>query len=139
MKKGHLYRYLQDEKVRFVLAGGWNTVVGCVVFAVLHFLLAEKIHYLVIAVLSHLISVFNAWFTHRTFVFKSSAEMLPEYLRFNLSMLLTLLFQVGALWLAVGILGLHPILSQTCIVVLAAALSYVIHSNFSFQKNRVEN
>lgn len=130
---------LRDEKIRYVIAGVWNTFVGCALFATLYFLLADKIHYLAVAVISHLLSVLNAWLTYRRLVFKSRAAWFPEYFRFNLSSLFVLLFQVCTLWMSVDILGMRPVLSQVCIVVLTVILGYLIHANFSFLKSSVKN
>jgi putative flippase GtrA len=134
-----LCRLLQDEKLRYLVVGGWNTAFGCALYAALYALLATRVHYLALAVASHLLSVLNAWLCYRNFVFKSKGEPLAEYLRFNLSMLAVLLFQVGTLWVLVHFMGLHPVASQIAILVMTVILSYAIHSHFSFQKNRTGN
>lgn len=126
-------RIFLSRRFRYLAAGGWNTLFGCALFAALYTALAGVMHYLAIAVVSHLIAVCQAWLIYRRLVFYSSEPWLQEYLRFNLSSLLVLGFQVAGLWTAVELLGFRPIISQAILVIMAVIFSYLIHANFSFR------
>lgn len=124
---------LRDERLRFLLVGGWNTLFGMVMFSSLYLLLAGRLHYLGILVVSHFLSVFNNWVMYRRLVFASRSDRLAEYLRFNASSLLMLAFNFAGLWLLVDFVGLHPVLSQLLLLVVTVALSYLLHSEYSFR------
>lgn len=124
---------LSDEKLRYLAVGGWNTLAGCAIFALFYFLLADRMHYLAIAVLSHVVAVGNAWISYRRLVFRSRAPLLPEYLRFNVSSLTVLAANIALLWLLVDAAGLHPITSQVFAVVFTVIAGYLIHKRFSFR------
>ena len=122
-----------NQQVRYVIVGGWNTMVGCGVFALLYCLFSSYLHYQVIAALSHCISVFHSWLMYRHFVFHSKAPMIMEYLRFNFSSLFVLGMQMAGLWMLVGHAGLNPLLSQPFIVMLTVLTGYLMHRYFSFK------
>jgi putative flippase GtrA len=106
---------------------------GMMMFSTLYFLLSEHLHYLLILVFSHVLSVFNNWVMYRRFVFASRSNWLAEYLRFNISSLIVLAFNIVGLWALVTKLDLHPILSQILVLVATVALSYLIHAGYSFR------
>lgn len=136
IKTENQHRIFDDRRFRYIAIGGWNTLAGCGIFAIFYYLLAGKIHYLAIAVLSHFIAVMQAWYSYRRLVFRSQAAWFSEYIRFNLSSLLLLALQMSGLWLLVNFLGLHPLFSQIGLIVVTAIMSYFIHRNFSFYKHK---
>ena len=56
------FYFRRREQLLYLVVGGWNTVFGYAVWAVLQFLLGGYLHYLVIVVLSWPIAVLNAYF-----------------------------------------------------------------------------
>jgi putative flippase GtrA len=68
------------EQILFLVVGAWNTVFGYGVWAILQATLGDVLPYLVIVVVAWPIAVLNAFFMHRTFVFRSK-EPIPTELR----------------------------------------------------------
>lgn len=136
MMKGFLARpFFRHQRIRYLAVGAWNTLAGCGIFAAFYYLLQNRLHYLVIAVLAHLLAVGNSWLGFRWLVFRSKAAWFSEYLRFNLSCLMVLAFQLAGLWLLVDYANIHPVISQLALVVLTVLLGYAIHSKFSFRQS----
>lgn len=123
---------LQSEKLRYLLAGGYNTAFGYGLFAVLILLVGDRFHYLIILPVSHVIAVTNAYFTYRFLVFRGAASDLKSYLRFHAVYLASLGFGMVALPLLVEIGGCRPILAQGVVLVVTVVMSYVLHKRFSF-------
>ena len=124
---------LRNERVRFLLVGGWNTFFGTVMFSALYFLLSGHLHYLSILILSHMLSSINNWIMYRRLVFASQSDRLAELLRFSISSLLVLAFNFAGLWLLVANFALHPIYSQILLLIATVSLSYLIHAGYSFR------
>lgn len=122
-----------EEKIRYLLGGIYNTLFGYLAFAALLLLFERHLHYLVVLVISHVISVANAFIVYRRFVFKSTGRVLSEYLRFNLVYLVAFLFNIAALPFLVEIAGMTPLKGQAVITVVTVILSYVGHKYFSFR------
>lgn len=125
------------RQYRYVFVGVWNTLAGCVIFAGLYFFLHDRWHYIAVAVVAHLAATMNSWLSFRQCVFYSNSPWLAEYLRFNLSSLVVLCFQVLGLWFLVDFLGLHPVTSQIGLAMSAALLGYLAHTTYSFRQKVV--
>ena len=65
------FYFRRREQVLYLVVGGWNTVFGYAVWALMQFLLGGFLHYLVIVVLSWPIAVLNAYLGYRYIVFRS--------------------------------------------------------------------
>jgi putative flippase GtrA len=121
------------EKLRFLVAGAYNTLFGYVLFAGMFVLLRSQVNYLVIAGLCVPISLTNAFIIHRNLVFRSREPWLRSFLRFNLSQLVAFLFGMAGLYGLVHFVHLTPLLAQALVVAASVALTYVLHRIFSFQ------
>jgi putative flippase GtrA len=126
-------RLWQDSrKLRFLVVGGWNTLFGYLSFYALYLLAADRLHYLIIAILAHFVAVTQSYVMQRRMVFRSDAPVAGEFLRFNASHVGTLLFGLLAMYLLVEAAGLSPLLAQAIVILTSVILSYVLHSHLSF-------
>lgn len=128
---GQLWR--DSRKIRFLVVGGWNTVFGYLCFYVLYALTANHLHYLIIAILAHVINVIQAYAMQRKLVFRSSANIAHEFLRFNASLVATFLFNLLAMFLLVEAASLKPLVAQAVAIVLSLVVTYALHSFWSFR------
>ena len=125
----------QNQKLMYLAVGGLNTLIGITTFALLYWLLQASLHYQMITVLAHFMSVLSSWLLYRRWVFKSDAPALREYFKFNVSSLLMLGFHMFGLLVLVDLLHFHPMISQPIVVVLAIIASYILHSKFTFSRS----
>jgi len=124
----------QNERFRFLLVGAFNTAFGYATFALLYLLLGHWLHYLLIGVLAHAVATLVAFTGQRRLVFRSRLPWLPEFWRFNVSLLSVLLFGLASLFVLVTLLGLHPLLGQGVVTPLSILLSYFTHRHYSFRQ-----
>ncbi|MDA0978232.1 MAG: GtrA family protein [Proteobacteria bacterium] len=133
-----LYReYLQKygTVIRYLVAGGYNTLFAFLVFAGLYLLLEHQLHYLLIALVSQVIAITNAFLVYRYLVFKSDGNFLAEYFRTYLVYGVSFLVNLGMLAALVEVAGLHPILAQGLTVFVTVIISYFGHSRFTFRRS----
>jgi putative flippase GtrA len=128
----HLVGLRNPQMVRYVVVGGWNTLAGYTIFFACYVLLAEQLHYMLIALLSHVVATLNAWVCYRRLVFFSTMRWFTEYLRFNLSCGLLIAFQLFILFVLSGLLGVHPLVAQAVAIIISVGVSYLVHKHFSF-------
>lgn len=121
------------EKLRFLVVGAWNTAFGYGLFAGLYLLFGKDIHYLVILLLAHAVSVINAFLGHRHLVFRSKSPILQEFLRFNLSYLGALVLGLLGMPFLIEGCGLLPLQSQAVLFVIGLFYSYLAHKYYSFR------
>lgn len=128
---------LRGDHVRFLLVGAYNTGFGYAVFAGLH-LLFDDLHYLVVLLIAHVISVLNAFVGYRLVVFKVQGNWLRDLARFWLVYVVSLTFNLIALPLLVETAGLPVLVAQGLIVGVVAVTSWFGHSRFSFRRTAPE-
>ena len=124
------------EQILYLVVGGWNTVFGYGVWALMQFVLGDHLHYLVIVLLSWPIAVLNAYLGYRYIVFRSRGPLLRELPRFSTVYVATLLAPLVVLPLALAVLPFSIYVINgafTCVVVVA---SYLAHRHFSFGGGR---
>lgn len=135
---GRNYANQHKIKIRFLLAGALNTVIGLAVYPALFFLAAPlKLHYLVILTISQVLCITFAFLTNKFLVFKTSGNYLQEsgkFLTFHLSYFLVNLAALPAL---VEFAGMNPIWAQTLFAVLVIITSYFWHSRITFSPSKV--
>lgn len=118
--------------LRFLVVGAWNTLFAYGCFALLFLLAGGRVHYLVLQVIAHFLSVANAFVGHRHVTFRSESAWPAEFLRFNVSYLGALALGLVGLPLLVSGLGLHPLLAAAIVTIVTVATSYALHRRFSF-------
>ncbi|MDR1350028.1 MAG: GtrA family protein [Zoogloeaceae bacterium] len=124
----------QQQKLRFLAIGVWNTTFGYGIFVFLYYFLGNEENYVWIALVTHFIAVINAFICYKYLVFNSRQCWLPEFFRFNLSYVFSLGLGIALLVGGVSIVHLHPIAAQGISLIFSTIISYLLHRNFSFRK-----
>ncbi len=112
--------------------GCYNTAFGYVVFAACFLVLGRRLHYLLVALLAHVISVINAFFLHRKLVFRASGPWQASFIRFNVSQLIGVGFGLAGLYMLVEFGRLNPLAAQAIMIAAGAVVSYCLHRAYSF-------
>lgn len=124
----------RHEKVRFLAVGVWNTAFAYGAYASLFILLKDQIHYLVIGVFAHILSVTNAFICQRWLVFRSTGTWLGPYFRFHLAQILMLGWGMVGLIFTVEFLHFTPLVGQFLVILVTVVASYFLSRNFAFRK-----
>lgn len=120
------------SKIAYLIVGGWNTLFGYGAFAILYFLLSGRVHSIVILTISYVLSITNAFFGYKVFVFKTKGGGLREYFRFYVVYGGAFLVNLVMLPLFMNVIKLNAYYSQALITMLTIAGSYVLHKRFTF-------
>jgi putative flippase GtrA len=123
------------EKIRFMLAGGFNTFIGYSVFLALYYMFSASWHYQLILVLTYLLTSFCSFITLKLFVFRAKGKWFYEYLRTLLSVSFIFFINTFSLYLLVEVFHLGVIFSQTISIGITIIVSYLAHKFFSFRTN----
>jgi putative flippase GtrA len=126
------FYFRRREQLLYLVVGGWNTVFGYGVWALLQYLLGEHLHYLVIVLLSWPIAVLNAYLGYRYVVFRSRGPIFRELPRFSLVYVLTLLANLALLPVALNVLPFNIYVVQALLTALVVVCSYLSHRYYSF-------
>ena len=127
---------LADERVRFLVVGGINTVVGYLAFAALQLSVGHVIGYLGSLYGSYVLAVSLAFVLHRRFTFRvqGTGNRLVDFARFASVYVVSLAANTVVLPVLVELGGLHPLVAQAISVVVTTIISYFGHKYFSFRR-----
>jgi putative flippase GtrA len=127
-------RVIDHQVLRFAMVGIVNSVFGLGVFAGLQLTMGRHVHYLVILLISHVVSVLEAYVLQRRLVFQVSGRWWRDLARFWSVYLVALAINLVALPLLVEIAHLSVLPAQTIVMLGVALGSFVAHRSFSFRR-----
>ncbi len=134
----HLKSILANDpiKLRFLMAGALNTVVGLAAYPILFWvLLPFKMHYLVILAITQVFCITFSFITNKLLVFKTAGNYLREYGKFIIFHLFYFGFNLIALPALVELAKLSPVWAQSFLAVFIIITSYFWHSRVTFIKS----
>lgn len=127
-----------QTKVRFLLAGALNTIIGLAAYPGLYFLAAPlNLHYLTVLAVSQVVCIAFAFLTNKFLVFRTSGNYLRESGKFLTFHLAYFLVNLAALPALVELAGMKPVWAQTLFAVLVIVTSYFWHSRITFSSSKV--
>lgn len=124
----------RSKQLRYLAVGAFNTLFGYVVFVALHATLGEVVHYLLVLLLAHVVSVLVAFVGYRVIVFRVHGQVLKDLVRFWSVYVSVLAANLLALPLMIEVAGLPVLVAQGVFTVVTALASYVAHGRFSFSR-----
>lgn len=134
----HLQKLQSDQRFRFLVVGGFNTIFGFLNFVWIQALFGHKISYMGSFLMSYILTFSVAFFLHRKVVFKVSGHVWKDLLRFQSVYLVPLTINLVVLPLLVSGLKVNVYLAQALAVVFNTFISYVGHKYVSFRRPKVK-
>jgi putative flippase GtrA len=130
-------RLLADQKVRFVLVGGFNTVLGYLTFSALTLWVFHDVRfgYLLSLFCSYAVGISVAFVLYRRFVFVVHGHVLRDLARFVSVYAVSIGINAAVLPVMVEVVGVPPVLAQAVVVLITTLLSFVGHRSFSFRRD----
>lgn len=123
---------LAKEKVRFLMAGAWNTLAGYLIFAGVHIGYGAKLGTLGTIIASYAIALPLAFLVQRLFVFRATGTWLKQFWRFALANSTIVVANSAFLPVAVATTHMNPLLLQAIFLIASAVTSYFAHKHYSF-------
>lgn len=138
-----MYKLLNDifygkyrEISRYIIVGGCTTLVNLITFTVMRGLFNINVN--ISNVVSIIISILFAYVTNKVFVFESHCltikELLSELSKFFGARLLTMIIEVGGVFLLYDIIGQNEFVAKIEIQVIVLIANYIISKFFVFSK-----
>ncbi len=126
--------FMINQKIRFLLVGGFNTVLAYAVFAVLYQLMG--LDYNISLITQYFITVNVSFLTMRYYVFQSHGNLKKEYVKALSVYVGMYFFNAFALNFFVVILALNPLLGQALYLIISTILTFLLHKYFSFRQSK---
>ena len=125
-----------NSVMRYIFFGGCATLVNLGSYYILR--LTTDLNINVANTISVMIAIVFAYFTNSIFVFKSKAKTigakLYEFIKFVSARLITMVIEVGGVWLMVDVLHINDYIAKFIIQFIVLALNYIFSKLFIFTK-----
>lgn len=128
-------RLLGNEKVRFLIIGGINTVLGLLVFYVVQFLIGKYVTYIGSLLVTHFMVSTLGFVLYRKYVFKVTGNLFVDYVRFQSVYSISLISNLIILPILVTGLHWNVYFAQTLTVIGVTFVSFIGHKFFSFRRS----
>lgn len=132
-----------SSMVRYVFFGGCTTLVNLISFYVLRKL---RVGLNIANVISIILAILFAYVVNSRFVFQDKCQTLADHIRpfckFISARLMTMVIEVGGVWLLVAKLGMNDMVGKFATQFIVLILNYVFSKFFVFttgKKNSKEN
>lgn len=123
-------KIITDQKIRFLVVGCVNTIVGYSVFA---FLIFVGLQYLLANLIATTVGVITSYFLNKYFTFKKHGKSIFEILRFGLVYLLSFALSNFILYILIDLLSISPYKAGATNLIFVTIISWYGHKNFSFK------
>ena len=117
---------------RYLLVGIWNSVFGVGIFLILSLSLPELSDSLILLI-SYLVSIVQAHFMQRKFVWSSTERYMQELVRFSGAYISQFVANLVLLQIFVRFIGLNRSVSQVIIVLILTVVMYFVNKNGVFR------
>lgn len=122
-----------NSVVRYVFFGGCTTMVNMVSFYIL-----RKLHMELNTanLISIVLAILFAYVVNSRFVFQDKCETLKDHIqpfcKFISARLITMVIEIGGVWLLVGVLGMNDMLGKFLTQFIVLILNYIFSKFFVF-------
>ena len=127
-----------QEKILYLVVGGWNTIFTYACFSVLYYLLHADVHPSLILGMAYVVASINGFLGFRYIVFKPAGNGLVEYGKYQLVYAPILALNLVGLPLALQHTRLSAYAIQALFAVFAIVASYLGNKYFTFRRVRRE-
>ena len=125
---------LSNEKIRYIVAGIWNTIFGYTVTIIIYFLAKDQINTFFIGIIANVFSISQSFVVHKLFVFKTEGDWLKELIRSYMVYGVAALLSSGLLWILVDLYKINIFTAQTIVILTIILVSYIGHREYTFKK-----
>lgn len=122
------------EEIRYLIVGGFNTLVGLGLYAGFHALLGRQLGYLLVLIPAYAVGIVISFITQRYLVFGAHGHAPTQFVRFASVQLSGLGLNAVLLALIHESTSVPAVASQAISLFFVAVATYFSHKFFSFRK-----
>ncbi|HDQ26278.1 MAG TPA: GtrA family protein [bacterium] len=130
-----LQKILQKKEARFIIVGGFNTVLTYIIYVALIYC---GIHHLVSMAVVYVIGIVNGYIWNRVFTFKSREKPAGEFVRYAAVYVAVFFIGLAALYLMVDRAGMNPYAAGAVNVAVITVISWLGHRYYTFKASSTE-
>jgi len=126
--------FLKKSNTIYLAASCWNTFFGLTLLYLLYYLLNDKLHYFLIFLISHLLSIFNSWLIYRFLIFRSCNPWFYELIKHSFLSIIIYFIQLFGVIILIKIFDFQPLYSQFTMILITFIIGFIINNKYIFLK-----
>lgn len=130
----HINQLLASQRMRYLIGGGFNTVVNYVLGAVIYQTLVPLLNFAIVGLIVTVLSISVSFTTYKKFVFRTKEKWWIEYLRAYVVYGSIAIPNIGFMWLLLNRGHVNVWLAQALVTAAAIVVSYIGHTAFTFRQ-----
>ena len=137
MMKRNIFKFWfkQSQKLRFLLVGGFNTIVSYLMFFCFLKILGNN-YYQLSLFLSWIMSSVISFFTQKIFVWQTVGNYIKEYVKCLISWSIGYLINALVLEIFVKLLKLDASTGQIIAIFITTIITYILFKKFVFKRGK---
>lgn len=124
---------LQNQKIRYILVGGWNTAFGYIAGLIIFNSFGEVVNVIIVGLASNFLAITMSYVTNKLIVFKTAGNWISEYFRFWILYGLSTIVGIALLWIFVDYFHVKFWIAQAIVTVLLIFAAYLGNLKFTFR------
>ena len=133
----HIRRLLALQRIRYLIGGGFNTVVNYALGAATYQTLLPRFSFVVVGLIVTVSSVTVSFTTYKVFVFQTKGRWWAEYLRAYIVYGSISIPSTGLMWLLLHRGQVSVWLAQALVTSASIIVSYIGHTAFTFKRPKI--
>ena len=121
------------KKIRYIIAGGWNTIFGYFFGIFLFYFFKDNFPLIFILIVINIVAISMSFLTYKLYVFKTKGNWIREFIKSFLVYGSMSLISIPILLFLVDVMFLPFWLSQGITIIITIIFSYILHKNFTFK------
>jgi putative flippase GtrA len=132
-KPYNMYSMLNNLKVRFLLVGAFNTLVGALAVLSAQYVFGRSFSPQFIFLSVTLLCSIPAFFLMKIFAFQTKGKYMSEYIKYITAVILNILLGSLLVFAFYDLLAFNVYVSQFAGIVSNVVFAYLLHANFTFK------
>ena len=124
--KNLILKMYENDVIRYIFCGGCTTLVNLVSFYLMRI---AGLPLMAANIISIILAILFAYVVNSRFVFHDSCETLKDHIqpfvKFISARLVTMVIEVGGVWLLAVVMGFHDMVAKFCTQFLVLVLNYI--------------
>ena len=132
MKIFKLNKLIDNQKIKYLLVGSYNTLFGYLTFVIIFYNFSDVASHSLLLGITHFIAVTHNFFTYKRWVFNVKENLLKNYFKFHQICLLLYIINLILFLCFTKMMNVNLYFAQGLILIIIIILGYFMNKNYSF-------
>ncbi len=133
MKIFKLNKLIDNQKIKYLLVGSYNTLFGYLTFVLIFYNFSDVASHSLLLGMTHFIAVTHNFFTYKRWVFNVKENLLKNYFKFHQVCFLLYIINLILFLCFTKMMNVNLYFAQGLILIIIIILGYFMNKSYSFE------